>query len=162
MRTPPELVRGIEDERERLGSRRYVVALLAKEFDIDGLTDGIRLLSSCDDQRYAEAAADYLCTVRKADVVLDPDPHRRQWRIESEGEIPFLPVPKPGVFVRSVFDRTFKVRGGHYDTRYDCYRVVGPFTGSVASVELADFPGLDYELGRWFDVVGKRPVRGAG
>lgn len=129
--------------------------LLNQRFDIDGQTDEIELISGHDDQAEAEKAMDFLSATRKADLMLDPDPIGLNWEIESEGEIPFLPMPRSSVAPRSVGDRTFKARAGVYDTQYVCYRVIGPFTGPVVGRDLAEFVNCDCELRRWFETLGR-------
>jgi hypothetical protein len=59
-----------------------------------------------------------------------------------------------------VFDRTFKLRAGEFDTQYFCLRVIGAFHGQVVSRELITFLNCDHELWSYFAAVGEALTRG--
>ena len=54
------LVRGLQIETARLGGRRYLVMVYQREFDIDGLTEDVKLIESFDQLDDAVAYADIL------------------------------------------------------------------------------------------------------
>lgn len=155
-----ELLTGIDIERRRLGNKRYLALLNRKVYDIDGLTDYVYLLESFDRSAdaitYVDQAAQALCLAQ----IRQPDEFHSEWRLESEGEIPFIAtqqLPTTGVWanrIRVMYDRTYKLRATDYDTQYNCFRVVGPFRGAIVSEQLVSFVNENWELRSFFAGIG--------
>ena len=82
------LLKGLERERWRLGSRRYLTVLWKHEFDIDGLTDWIYLgksFRSLDDAK--RHAAQELAVLKDAHL----SSAWGSWVVDPERESHFLP-----------------------------------------------------------------------
>lgn len=156
--TPPykgdELLSGLNAERDRLGSRPFLILVHQHVFDYDGLTEYVYLMDTFDTQREAEAAADDL-SQRVLAVEVGAGKYGKTWGLESESNSPYLPKPGVKTGVRPLFDRAFKVRGGDYDTRHTSVRVVGPFSGVVVDLDLLEFVNAKHELWSYFVDVGE-------
>ena len=155
---------GLSAERKRLGERKFLVILNQKVYDIDGLTDYVYLLDSFDSQSeattYIEASAKALYERQTA----GPDMYGDNWRLESEGEIMFMSQPKSPNWahpIRVVYDKTYKLRAGTYDTKYSCFRAIGPFHGEIISDQLFSFVNEPFELGSFFVDVGHAINKGS-
>lgn len=158
----PSLI-GLAAERKRLGERKFLVILNQKVYDIDGLTDYVYLLDSFDSQldatTYIETSAKALCERQTA----GPDKYGDNWCLESEGEIMFMSQPKSPNWahpIRVICDRTYKLRAGTYDTKYSCFRAIGPFHGEIISDQLFSFINEPFELGSFFVDVGHATMKG--
>ena len=158
-----ELLTGIESERKRLGQGRFLVLLIQKDFDIDGLTDYVFPLESFDSK---SEAVRYIKTSAKSlyeNQITGPGRYGSAWQLESRGEIPYMTRPQSGYWahrLRSLYDETYKLRGGTYDTLYNCFRVVGPFRSEVVSDELISFVNQRAELWAHFVDAGEAAEKG--
>lgn len=158
-----ELLTGLEAERVRLGQRKFLVLLNQKVYDIDGLTDYVYLLDSHDSQ---SDAATHIETSAKALYerhTSGPDKYGDIWRLESEGEIMFMSQPKSpnwAHLIRVVCDKTYKLRAGTYDTKYSCFRAIGPFHGEIVDDQLFSFVNEPFELWSYFVDVGQAINKG--
>ncbi|CAN5477946.1 hypothetical protein BH20ACI3_BH20ACI3_02090 [soil metagenome] len=148
-----ELLAGLDAERKRLGQRRFAVVLNQQVYDYDGLTDYFFLIHGFDTQGKAmkcvDSEARELLALQLAQKLYD-----QPWVLESEGDMWALPKPKPKDFLRALYDRTYKLRAGPYDTKYTCFRVIGPFDKWIVSQELFDFLNCQWELCHYFMQVG--------
>lgn len=145
-----DLLLGIASESARLGTRPYVLSMSQQVYDYEGLTEYVFLLDSFDSlveaTEVANAAASRIMKLKTS----APDRYWKNWGLESEGEIHFLPKPPPGNPLEGVFTRTFKLRGGPYDSEYTGLRVIGRFSGPIVSKELFQYIGKTSELWSYF------------
>ena len=149
-----ELIKGIKRERVRLGQNPYVVVINTNEFDIDGAYDTVSLIESYRAQDEAEIAANQLAT-----SLLSQELKNTEWKLESEGNAPYLQQPNDGKTLRaerSLFDRSFKVVSGIYDRKYVVIRVLGPFKDYVVGKPLVDLLNVKSELLSYFQEIGAR------
>lgn len=156
-----DLLLGIAAESARLGARPYVLSLYQQVYDYEGLTEYVFLLDSFDSlveaTEVANAAASRIMKLKTS----APDRYRKNWGVESEGGIHFLPKPPPGNPLEVVFSRTFKLRSGPYDTECSCLRVIGRFSGPVVSKELFQYIGKTSELWSYFVKCGASVHKGS-
>lgn len=89
------------------------------------------------------------------------------WRVESEGERPYMKDPSESVGLRVDSERTFKMRdrpyeGGHpsFSTEYICGRVISGFKGPIVSQELFEFIGMKWELNQYFEFCAENEANG--
>ena len=153
----------MDSERIRLGHRKFLVLLTQKIYDIDGLIDYVFLPESFDEISDAIAYVDSSSKTLYARQIAGPDEYRKNWHLESEGVIPFLTAPDSEHWanpIRVFYDRTYKLRAGPYDTKYCCYRVIGPFDGDIVSDGLFSFVNERSELWSYFVDVGDAIKKG--
>jgi len=149
-----ELIKGIKRERDRLGQNPYVVVINTNEFDIDGTYDTVSLIKSYRTQDEGEVAANQLAT-----SLLSQGLKNTEWKLESEGNAPYLQQPNDGKTLRaerSLFDRSFKIVSGTYDRKYVVIRVLGPFKDYVVGKPLVDLLNVNSELLSYFREISAR------
>lgn len=150
------LVAGVAVERDRLGTRPYVLVLNEQEFDYEGLSESVCLLESHLSRVEAEDSAPGHVRQRVATLMaVDPSSSRR-WHMESEERSPYLLEPKIPTEARTVAQCSAKLRASAYDIVYLTVRVVGPFSNGPVDGELVDFLGATWALQRHFIEAGKR------
>jgi hypothetical protein len=149
-----ELLVGLGSERLRLGRRPFLVTLYQNDFDYDGLTANVFLMESFDSQAEAIAFTESSALKLLKAQTSGPDSMRKTWGLESEGKIFALPEPGENSGLRVVFDKTYKLRASEYDTIYNCFRVIGPFSDFIVCDKLFDFLNCQSELWRYFVGVG--------
>ena len=148
-----ELMTGISCERERLGCRRFLAILNQKEYDIDGLTDWIFLLESFDRQDDARAYIDRTARSLRERQLAVPHEFGMPWHLHSEDEIQFLSQPEAASWahpIRVIADRTYALRASPYDTKYNCFRVIGTFPNEIVGDRLITFVNEQSELWSYF------------
>ena len=168
-----ELLAGLDAESSRLGRRRFAVVLYQQVFDYDGLTDFVFLVDSFDTQSEAIACVESNARNLLATQTAQPDSQDLRWALESEGDIRSLPKARGGLWaletegdtgslpnptgthpLRTLHDRTYKLRAGPYDTQYNCFRAIGPSADFVVCDQLFEFVNSRHELWSYFVKVG--------
>jgi hypothetical protein len=158
-----ELLTGISSERERLGRRRFLAILNQKEFDIDGLTDWIFLLESFDCQDAARTYIDQTAKSLREQQLASSHEYGMPWHPYSQDEIRYLSQPDAENWahpIRVFADRTYALRATPYDTKYNCFRVIGPFHDEIVGDNLITFTNEQFELWSYFVSVGEAMNRG--
>lgn len=167
-----EVLAGLDAERSRLGKRKYAVVLFQEEYDMDGVTDYLYLLDSFDDKSEAVAYVETNSQNLLAAQTAQPDSRGNQWLLESKGNVKMLPIVRSGSWkveskkdqksnpkgnhkLQTLHDRTYKIRASGFDTKYNCFRVIGPFSDFVVSKKLFDLINSKQELWWHFVEVGE-------
>lgn len=150
-----ELLTGLDIERSRLGQGKFAVVLYQNFFDIDGLTDYVFILDSFDTESEAIAYVKFNACDLLASQITEPDSLGAGWVVESESDHPYLPKPAGTQALRTLYDQTYKLRAGPYDTKYNCFRVIGPFSDYVICDELFEFVNSQFVLWHYFVNVGQ-------
>lgn len=150
-----ELLAGLDAEHSRLGRRRFAVVLYQQVYDYDGLTDFVFLLDSFDTQSEAIACVESNARNLLATQTAQPDSLGDRWTLESEGDMRSLPKPTGKHLLRALHDRTYKLRAGPYDTKYNCFRAIGPFADFVVCDQLFEFINAQHELWSYFVKTGE-------
>jgi hypothetical protein len=101
-----------------------------------------------------------------------PDSHGHRWLLESKGNVQSLPNSRAGLWATeekkhkrsnpkakrklyALHDRTYKIRASEYDSKYNCFRTIGPFADFVICDELFEFIKSPFELWSYFVKVGE-------
>lgn len=158
-----ELLTGLKAERKRLGQRKVLAVLIQKDFDLDGLTDWIFPLKSFDAQAEAEEYIKSRSASLYALQIADVSQYGKTWVLESKDEIPFMTAPESSGWasnIRVLYDQTYKIRATSYDTKYNCFRAIGPFAAEVVSDALFSFINQPSELWSYFVDVGEAIKKG--
>ena len=174
-----ELLAGLDTERSRLGRRRFAVVLYRQVFDLDGLTDYVFLLDSFDTQSEAIACVESSARDLLSTQTVQANSWGQRWALESEGDVRSLPNARAGLWaleseedmgsvpnstgkrlLRTLHDRTYKLRASGFDMQYNCFRAIGPFADFVVGDQLFEFlnsPFLNsrHELWSYFVKVGE-------
>lgn len=129
------LLRGLDQERSRLGDRAYLSVFWIHDFEYDGLTDWVRLGDSFDDleeaKRHAVNGVAALRREREKDSYF-------KWYEEPGRESPFLPKVAPHTRIRVLHEVRLTMTPGPYYRVYFCSRVLGPFEGAIVDDPLID------------------------
>lgn len=116
------------------------------------------LLKSLDTQSDAQGFTDSSATSLYERKIAGPDEHGKTWRLESQGEISFMNAPESSGWasnLRMLYDQTYKLRAGPYDSRYNSFRVIGPFSGDVVDDKFSSFVNQRSELWAYFVGTGE-------
>lgn len=149
-----ELLVGLDVERSRLGRGKFAVVLYQNIFDYDGLTDHVFILDSFDAQSEAIAYVESKARDLLASQITKSDSMGVRWVVESEGDHSYLPKSLGTQTLQTLNDRTYKLQAGPYDTEYNCFRVIGPFSDFVICDELFKFVNSRFELWHYFVKLG--------
>ncbi len=147
------LLEGLERERWRLGSRRYLTVSWRHEFDVDGLTDWVYLgksFRSLDDAK--RHAAQELADLKDAYL----SKAHGSWVVDPDRESHFLPQVRPHDRIRVLDERRLTLTGPPLCRAYFCARVLGPFTSTIVDEPLLDLLSeLKFELWSFFVDAGE-------
>jgi len=62
--------------------------------------------------------------------------------------------------LRTFYDRTYKLRAGAFDTKYSCFRAIGPFADFIIGDQLFEYVNSNFELWSYFVEVGETILAG--
>lgn len=152
-----ELLAGLASERDRLGTRPYLVAVYRQEFDYDGLTEYVELLESFEDLRDAENYAEREAAQRLSSHLSGDSPYcdGKRWALVPDAEMRELHDASDASGLRTISEQTYKVISGDYDRIYCSVRVIGPFSGKVVDQGLIDFVNQRFEMWGFFVRAGE-------
>lgn len=154
------LMAGIRLERERLKNRLYLVIVDVHIFNYDGMFESFFIDDSFRCQHDAEVATRALMEDLAFNLILPQHKLRHRWGVESYGAAPWLAVPGERTAVRTLFDRSVKLRAGPFDTVYFCVRTVGPLPPPTLDTPLATFCKCRPEFRRYLIDVGRAAKEG--
>jgi hypothetical protein len=130
-------------------------------YDYDGLTEYVFLLDGfSSDIQAAEFTREKAVQLLKQQTT-PVEGSRERWTLETPGEPPLRPKPDGSSSVKVFFEWKYKLRGGTYDTKYNWFRVIGPFEQHIVCRDLFDFINARSELRSYFVNVGESHRTGA-